>query len=112
MKTKYLTIYEDIKVYDYGYKIFHKLRDLDGITSEMINESFDIDLNIQSCKDAGESTGKSGSFFFFSYDRRFIIKTMFQEELELFLEHIVDYLKHLEENPDSLLARYYGVYQI
>ena len=83
---------------------------MDGITSEMINESLNIDENIKSCKEAGESTGKSGSFFFFSKDRRFMIKTMFQDELELLMENLVDYFKHLEENPESLLARIYGVY--
>jgi len=31
-----LTIYEDVKVYDYAYKAFHKLRHEDGITKEMI----------------------------------------------------------------------------
>jgi len=30
---------------------------------------------------AGEGAGRSGSFFFFSHDRKFIIKTMTKEEL-------------------------------
>ena len=34
---------------------------------------------------AGEGQGRSGSFFFFSYDNRFIIKTMTSQELQLFL---------------------------
>jgi hypothetical protein len=32
---------------------------------------------------AGEGAGKSGSFFFFSHDHRFIIKTMSSGELKL-----------------------------
>ncbi len=35
---------------------------------------------------AGEGAGKSGSFFFFSHDHKFIIKTMTAGELKLFLE--------------------------
>jgi hypothetical protein len=37
---------------------------------------------------AGEGAGRSGSFFFFSHDRKFIIKTMTKEELNLFLEKL------------------------
>jgi hypothetical protein len=42
-------------------------------------------LNKNQVFKAGESKGKSGSFFFFSHDRKFIIKTMFQEELDLMI---------------------------
>lgn len=71
------TIYEDVKIYDYAHKGFLKLRELDGITKEMIQQSLDPVKNYKQAKKAGESTGKSGSFFFFSDDRKFIIKTMF-----------------------------------
>lgn len=72
-----MTIYEDVKVYDYAYKAFHKLRDEDGITKEMIISSFNPDDNLKSALKAGESAGKSGSFFFFTHDKRFIVKTIF-----------------------------------
>jgi hypothetical protein len=35
---------------------------------------------------AGEGAGRSGSFFFFSWDRKFIIKTMTQAELCLYMK--------------------------
>lgn len=35
---------------------------------------------------AGEGAGRSGSFFFFSHDRRFLIKTMNKGEMELLLK--------------------------
>lgn len=72
-----LNIYEDIIVYDYAYKGFHKLRYEDGITIDMIKESLDPESNLENARKAGESTGKSGSFFFFSKDKKFIVKTMF-----------------------------------
>ena len=40
-------------------------------------ESFTPAFNNKAVFKAGESQGKSGSFFFFSHDRKFIIKTMF-----------------------------------
>jgi len=36
-----MNIYEDVKIYDYGYKGFLKLREKDGITKEMIKQSLD-----------------------------------------------------------------------
>jgi len=36
MKSSPTTIYEDVKVYDYAFKAFHKLRFLDGISSYTI----------------------------------------------------------------------------
>ena len=64
-----ITLYESVKVYDYAHKAFHKLRYEDGITKEMILESLDPNKNFSSAKKAGESTGKSGSFFFFSHNK-------------------------------------------
>ena len=57
----------------------------------MIKHSLNPTPNFESAMKAGESTGKSGSFFFFSSDKKFIIKTMFDYELDIFMEHIEDY---------------------
>ena len=43
---------------------------------------------------AGEGAGRSGSFFFFSHDRKFIIKTMTNSELGLFLNKLPAFIKH------------------
>lgn len=43
-------------------------------------------LNREMVFKAGEGAGRSGSFFFFSHDRKFIIKTMTKEELKLYLK--------------------------
>ena len=59
---------------------------------------------------AGESQGKSGSFFFFSHDRKFIIKTMFTEELSYIMENLEPYYEHIKANPSSLIARIYGLF--
>ena len=78
----------------------------------MIEASFNPSLNFkQACK-AGESTGKSGSFFFFTFDDRFIIKTIFKEELEAFMDDLEDYFKHIMTEEKSLISRIYGIYQV
>ena len=60
----------------------------------------------------GEGAGASGSFFFFSQNRQFIIKTMTELELKRFLQILPYYEIHLSEKKQSLLARVYGVYTI
>lgn len=103
-------IYEDVKLYDYAYRGFLKLRAMDGITSDMIKYSLCPESNFESAKKAEESTGKSGSFFFFSFDKRFIIKTMFTSELDKFMEHLTDYFLYIDKHPESLIARIYGIF--
>lgn len=61
---------------------------------------------------AGEGAGRSGSFFFFSHDHKFIIKTMTKGELDLLLKMLPDLAKHYKENPDSLLAKIFGVFTV
>ena len=60
-----------------------------------------------------ESEGKSGSFFFFSHDGRFLIKTISNNELNTMIgKFMEDYHKYMSENNDSLIARVYGIYTI
>lgn len=37
---------------------------------------------------------------------------MYDHELSIFLKALPDYAKHLYDNPDSLLARIYGVFKV
>jgi 1-phosphatidylinositol-4-phosphate 5-kinase len=61
---------------------------------------------------SGESQGKSGSFFFFSHDQEFIIKTMFKDEFDIFMKAVPDYYEYLRFKPKSIIARIYGVFQV
>jgi len=58
------------------------------------------------------SDGKSGSFFCFSPDRKFIIKTVFPHEAT-FLNSIVKSLqKHFESEKNTLIAKFYGFHGV
>ena len=61
-----------------------------------------------------EGSGKSASFFFFTENQQFVIKTLKDEELELLARKGVleKYYNHIKANPESLLARFYGVYTV
>ena len=70
------------------------------------------DKNVLNIFKAGEGMGKSGSFFFFSHDDRFLIKTMTNDDFNAFMKFFKYYFEHVNEFPNSLIARIYGVYQI
>lgn len=78
----------------------------------MIRESLSTEKNHKSVFKAKESAGKSGSFFFFSFDRRFIIKTMNTSEKKVFIDALPHYMQHLKMNPKSLIARIYGIFTV
>lgn len=78
----------------------------------MLFKSLDYRKNRQQIFSSGEASGASGSFFFFSHDRRFIVKTMTKTELIFMEKFIPDYYKHIRDNPLSLLARVYGIYTV
>mmetsp|Transcript_107127 Transcript_107127/g.148173 ORF Transcript_107127/g.148173 Transcript_107127/m.148173 type:complete len:85 (+) Transcript_107127:494-748(+) len=61
---------------------------------------------------AGESQGKSGSFFFFSKDQKFIIKTMTDSDFNAFMRIQKFYFREINKRPNSLLARIYGIYSV
>jgi hypothetical protein len=46
------------------------------MTENMLLESLDINKNIDMIFQAGEGSGNSGSFFFFSKDNKLLIKTI------------------------------------
>jgi len=39
-----------------------------------------------------------------------IVKTMKSEELQVFMEKLPAYTKHVIENPDSLISKIYGIF--
>ena len=58
------------------------------------------------------SDGKSGSFFYFSNDGRYLIKTVPLRELTALLELLPDYTRHVRAHPHSLLPRFCGAFTL
>lgn len=86
---------------------------MDGITDLDIVMSLSPEFNRQAIFKAGQGAGKSNSFFFFSNDKRFIIKTLRPDEKKVLfkmIDDMVDYI--IETKNSSLLARIYGVFTI
>jgi 1-phosphatidylinositol-4-phosphate 5-kinase len=69
-----------------------------GISPDRIRKSFSLEKNRKQVFKAGQAAGRSGSFFFFTYDRRFIVKTLQGSEKRVLLSILDDFIKYLEKN--------------
>lgn len=107
-----MTINEEVSITELAPAVFNAIRRMDGITPQMIQESLSTDANSKQLFKAKESAGKSGSFMFSSFDRRFIVKTMNKSEQAVLVKALPDYISHLRENKDSLIARIYGIFRV
>lgn len=59
------------------------------------------------------SSGKSGSFFYYTSDSRFMLKTIRRDEFKLMKKILERYYDHLTvENQDSLLSRIFGLHKV
>lgn len=58
------------------------------------------------------SPGKSGSFFYFSRDYKYIIKTIHHAEHKFLRKILKDYYHHVENNPNTLLSQFYGLHRV
>lgn len=90
------------------------MRSLDNYNVYDIQKSLgpQLEENVKKIFKAGEGMGKSGSFFFFSWDGNFLIKTMTMNDFAAFKKLFKAYFKHINKYPKSLLARIYGVYSV
>lgn len=91
-------------------KEFQKIMDLSDVTPNMIKES--LNNNSKKQFQAKQGDGRSGSLFFFTEDKRFIIKTINSEEIRVLESMLDDFIEHFEQNRDSLIAKTFGIFEI
>ena len=58
------------------------------------------------------STGKSGSFFYYSANGQYLVKTVSTHEYKFFRSILKNYYLHVRDHPDTLISRIYGLYKI
>ena len=92
---------------------FKQILEWDGILVSDLIDQLRVEENYDQVLSAGQGSGASGSFFFFTKCRRFIIKTLRRDEKTVLMNMLDDFCKHITySNNESLLARIYGVYTI
>lgn len=106
------------KFVDYAPTIFHYIRKIHGIFPESYTKSLGpeslskiITGNMGSFQ-GQDSSGKSGSFFFTSSDKKFLVKTLKLDEFDLLLSILPWYLKYLIENPQTMISKLFGLHRI
>ena len=98
----------DFRFKDYCPEVFRELRLLFGI------DPADYLMSITGKYILSEfgSPGKSGSFFYYSRDFRFIIKTIHYSEHKQLRRILKEYYLHVKENPNTLISQFYGLHRL
>lgn len=98
----------DFKFKDYAPWVFRHLRARFGL------DPADYLMSLTSKYILSElgSPGKSGSFFYFSRDYKYIIKTIHHAEHKLLRKILRDYYHHVENNPNTLISQFYGLHRV
>lgn len=58
------------------------------------------------------SPGKSGSFFYYSRDYKYIIKTIHKSEAKVLRKILPAYCEHVKQYPNTLLSQFYGLHRV
>jgi 1-phosphatidylinositol-4-phosphate 5-kinase len=98
----------DFKFKDYAPWVFRHLRSIFRL------DPADYLMSLTSKYILSElgSPGKSGSFFYFSRDYKYIIKTIHPAEHRELRKVLHEYYQHVKDNPNTLLSQFYGLHRV
>jgi len=107
------------KFVDYAPMVFAKLRErfrisesdyLSSLGPEQILKSFltnNFEMLYELC-----SSGQSGSLFYYTKNKKYMLKTIPEREFDKFRSVLKDYFLHMKDNPDSLICRFFGLHEV
>lgn len=105
------------KFYDYAPRAFQKIRRLRGIKEDQYIKQLGPEQILNSLLTNSSETmyqqgssGRSGGLFFYTKDKRFMMKTLSKREFFKLRSSLKDYVHHLQNNPDSLVIKFFGMY--
>ncbi|KAJ2792945.1 Phosphatidylinositol-4-phosphate 5-kinase, partial [Coemansia guatemalensis] len=98
----------DFKFKDYAPWVFRCIREAFHLSTE----DYLVSLTDKYILSEVGSSGKSGSFFYYSQDYRFIIKTVHHTEHKFMRQILPQYYEFVRKNPHTLLSRIYGLHRI
>ncbi|KAK5132950.1 hypothetical protein LTR08_008313 [Meristemomyces frigidus] len=98
----------DFKFKDYAPWVFRRIRAAFSIDPS----DYLVSLTAKYILSELGSPGKSGSFFYFSRDYKYIIKTIHHAEHKFLRLILKDYYDHVKANPDTLLSQFYGLHRV
>lgn len=98
----------DFKFKDYAPSVFRHIRGIFGIDPA----EYLVSLTAKYILSELGSPGKSGSFFYFSRDYKYIIKTIHHSEHKYLRKILKDYYEHVKADPNTLLSQFYGLHRV
>lgn len=98
----------DFKFKDYAPWVFRHLRTI----FKLDPADYLVSLTSKYILSELGSPGKSGSFFYFSRDYKYIIKTIHHAEHKFLRKILKDYYNHVQANPNTLLSQFYGLHRV
>ncbi|EGR32427.1 phosphatidylinositol-4-phosphate 5-kinase family protein, putative, partial [Ichthyophthirius multifiliis] len=112
-------IYKVCKFQDYAPNVFQKIRALYNITDDEYLKSIGPDQLFSSLVKGDfnsftqlTSTGKSGSFFYYTADGKFTLKTINRTEFNHLKQILKNYYEHLQNNKNTLIIKFFGLHKI
>lgn len=106
--------------FDYAPQIFAAIRKSSGIKKAEYSKSLGpehilgmmFNANFQTLTELC-SSGKSGSFFYYTTDGKYMLKTIRKDEFKIMKGMLKNYHHHLtERNRDSLISRIFGLHKV
>ena len=95
-QTQKMILKDPIEVYAYCPEKFATIQKLDNIDISELIQSLKVNKNRAQVFKAGQGSGASGSLFFYTENKKFVIKTLRGSEKVAFLSIIDDFIYHLE----------------
>ena len=104
-------LYFDVKIRKYSPKIFYCIRKIDNISNDDYLFSLSPKDNLKIIKESFASGGRSANPIIFTYDKKYLLKTISKSEKNVLLEILPEYHRKMRD-AKSLLCRIYGLYRI
>ena len=107
------------KFYDYAPLVFQRIRQKAGIVEEEYLKSLGPEQIInsfwtQNYQNLYElcSSGQSGSLFYYTKDKKYMMKTIPFREFKKMRQVLRDYFNHIKKHSNSLIIRFYGLHEV
>ncbi len=103
----------------HGLSETFEFKDYAPVVFSKIRSRFDVDTADYLSSLAGNvqytefiSNSKSGQFFFFSYDQKYMIKSQSKQESKFLRRIMPHYFQHVMHNPETYMTRFYGMHRV
>ena len=104
----------EFSIVEYAPVMFHSLRLVQGMDVERLTHALlpanNKDILVKSS--FAKLGGRGGKPLMKTHDGRFFIKEITKEEKNVVLEFLINYHTHMQRNPQSLLAKIYGIFKV